>query len=82
LGTSAASEVASLRQELADIKGLIGNPEAVEHLHQTLHQTEDGKAALKRQIAGLREVQLEMERQRDRDRLQRELSDIHAQPER
>jgi chromosome segregation ATPase len=61
-------EVASLRQELADIKRLSDNPEAVEHLRQTLHQVEDEKAALKQQIAGLREVQLEMERQRDRDR--------------
>lgn len=61
---SSRQEAASLRQELADTKKLIANPEEVEHLHQTLQQTVEEKAALKQEVARLRKVQPE-ERPRD-----------------
>jgi chromosome segregation ATPase len=56
---SSHQEAASLRQELADTKRLITNPEEVEHLHQTLHQAVEEKAALQREVARLQKVQTE-----------------------
>ncbi|MGD8908228.1 MAG: hypothetical protein PVI92_02700 [Chromatiales bacterium] len=61
---SSQQEVASLRKELADVNRVLENPEEVEHLRQQLRQAQDDKTALKQQIDGLREVQLEMESQR------------------
>ncbi len=58
---SSRQKATSLQQELEDIDGLIGDPEAVEHLRRALQRAEEEKLALKQQIAGLREVQHEME---------------------
>jgi myosin protein heavy chain len=65
---SSRQEVVSLRQELSSISGLSANTGVVEDLRQVLQRTEDEKSALKREVAGLREVQLEMERQQGGDR--------------
>ncbi len=70
-------EVAALRQELEDINELGGNTEAVKHLRQELQRANDEKAELKRKIAGLRVVQLEMERHRGSDR-DAEVTELHA----
>jgi chromosome segregation ATPase len=88
---SSQQEATSLRQELADTKKLITKPEEVEHLRQTLQQTVDEKAALKRE-RNVQEVAVEMlsadldalAKEKallvdERDRLHKELSDIRSQ---
>jgi chromosome segregation ATPase len=62
---SSRQEAISLRQKLTTISGLSANADVVEDLYQVLQRTEDEKAILKHEVAGLREVQLEMERQLD-----------------
>ncbi len=88
---SSQQQAASLRQELADTKKLMTKPDEVEHLRQTLQQTVDEKAALKRERE-VQEAAVEMlsadldvlTREKallvdERDRLQNELSDIRTQ---
>jgi hypothetical protein len=88
---SSQQQVASLRQELADTKKLMTKPDEVEHLRQTLQQTVDEKAALKRERE-VQEAAVEMlsadldalTREKallvdERDRLHKELKDIRTQ---
>ncbi len=88
---SSQQQTASLQQELANTKKLITKPDEAEHLRQTLQQTVDENAALKRERE-VQEVAVEMlsadldalTREKallvdERDRLHNELSDIRTQ---